>query len=101
MRTVQHMSDSLKQVTGVTTSIDTPIGEAVEPYVEVRWDTDRYAISVAELKQALRDGDPVIEVRALFLSDGQLHMTATMLKPGEAEIVIDRVIEILRNNAVT
>jgi len=101
MRTVQHMSDSLNQVPGVTTSIDTPIGEAVEPYVEVRWDTDRYAISVAELKQALRDGDPVIEVRALFLSDGQLHLTATMLKPGEAEIVIDRVIEILRNNAVT
>lgn len=101
MRTVQHMSDSLNRVPGVTTSIDTPVGEAVEPYVEVRWEMDRYAISVADLKQALRDGDPVIEVRALFLSAGQLHLTATMLKPGEADIVTDRVIEILLNNAVT
>ena len=79
---VEAMGTELSALPGVTTEIATPIGEAKEPYVEVRWDTSQYPISVADAKQALRDGDPSIEIRALFLSDGQLHLTATMLKDG-------------------
>ncbi len=51
------------------------------------------------MKKELREGVPSIEVRALFLSDGELHLTAVMLKPGEPEVVTDRVIEVLQNNA--
>lgn len=92
---IKQMDASLSSLEGVITEIRTPGVEAREPYVEVRWDSSRYPIAVADVKQALRDGKPSVEVRALFLSDGQLHLTATMLKPGEAEIVTRRVREIL------
>ncbi|MED5461224.1 MAG: hypothetical protein VYC03_01300, partial [Pseudomonadota bacterium] len=92
---IEQMDASLSSLEGVITEIRTPGVEAREPYVEVRWDSSRYPIAVADVKQALRDGEPSVEVRALFLSDGQLHLTATMLKPGEAEIVTRRVREIL------
>jgi len=92
---IEQMEASLSSLEGVITEIRTPGVEAREPYVEVRWDSSRYPIAVADVKQALRDGKPSVEVRALFLSDGQLHLTATMLKPGEAEIVTRRVREIL------
>lgn len=92
---IEQMDASLSSLEGVITEIRTPGVEAREPYVEVRWDSSRYPIAVADVKQALRDGKPSVEVRALFLSDGQLHLTATMLKPGEAEIVTRRVREIL------
>ena len=92
---IEQMDASLSSLEGVITEIRTPGVEAREPYVEVRWDSSRYPLAVADVKQALRDGEPSVEGRALFLSDGQLHLTATMLKPGEAEIVTRRVREIL------
>lgn len=93
---VSAMERDLAAVDGVQVQIMIPGAEAREPYLEVRWDSARYAISVADLKQALRSGEPSIEVRALFLSNNQLHLTAVALKPGEAEIVTQRVAELLR-----
>ena len=51
------------------------------------------------MKQALRDADPSIEIRALFLSGGQIHLTATMLKAGEADIVTSSLKDILLASA--
>jgi L-seryl-tRNA(Ser) seleniumtransferase len=99
LRIVNGMGRALTMLPGVTTETSVPGAEAREPYIEVRWDADIYRLSVAEMKQALRSGDPSIEVRALFLSAGQLHLTATMLKVGEAEIVVRRVTEILEASA--
>lgn len=96
LNVVSAMERDLAAVEGVQTEIGIPGAEAREPYLEVRWDADEYRISVADLKQALRSGEPSIEVRALFLSNNQLHLTAVALKPGEAEIVTQRVAEILR-----
>jgi L-seryl-tRNA(Ser) seleniumtransferase len=99
LATVNLMGDRIAALAGVNAETHDPVGEAREPYTEIRWDADRYPISVADVKQALRDGDPSVEVRALFLSDGQLHLTATMLRPGEPEIVAARVIDILEGSA--
>ncbi|MBJ88546.1 MAG: selenocysteine synthase [Woeseia sp.] len=96
---VDTMAHRLKQVPGLIVETKIPAAEAREPYVEVRWDSDLYKITPAEMKKELREGFPSIEVRALFLSDGELHLTAVMLKPGEPEVVTNRVIEILENNA--
>ena len=100
LRIVNSMGRQLSELPGVTTETAVPNAEAREPYIEVRWDRSVYDISVADLKQALRDGDPVIEVRALFLSGGQLHLTAVALKPGESQVVTRRVAEILQSNSV-
>ncbi len=96
---VDAMGRELAVIPGVTTETRTPAAEAREPYVEVRWDAERYPVTPAEMKQALRDGRPSIEIRALFLSDGQIHLTAAMLKEGEADIVTSRVRDILLASA--
>ncbi len=99
LRLVEAMGRDLEKLDGITTRVQTPDFEAREPYIEVDWDKTRYPIEEADVKQALRDGDPSIEIRALFLSGGRIELTATMLKPGEAEIVARRVKEILEASA--
>ena len=99
LRIVNAMGRELQRIPGVRVTTSVPGAEAREPYIEVRWDADIYDISPADIKQELRAGDPSIEVRALFLSGGQLHLTAVALKDGEAEIVTQRVTGILRNHA--
>lgn len=96
---VNAMGEELAAIPGVSTETRTPTAEAREPYIEVRWDGARYPTTPAEVKQALRSGEPSIEIRALFLSDGQIHLTATMLKDGEADIVTTRLREILEASA--
>lgn len=99
LKTVGAMGRELGRLPGVTIETAVPNAEAREPYIEVRWDERIYDVSVADLKQALRTGEPSIEVRALFLSNNQLHLTAVALKKGEAEIVTGRVTEILRSHS--
>ena len=99
LETVDAMGATLSAIPGVQTEVLMPDAEAGEPYIEVRWDAGRYRITPAELKQALRHSKPSIEIRALFLSDGQIHLTATMLKEGEDKIVTSRVKEILLGSA--
>lgn len=96
---VNAMGSDLSTMPGVRTVTRTPGAEAREPYIEVHWDADQYKTTPAEVKQALRDGDPSIEIRAMFLSDGQIHLTATMLKDGEAEIVTASLRNILAASA--
>lgn len=96
---INAMGRQLVRLPGVTAETAVPTAEAREPYIEVRWDEDIYGISVSDMKQELKAGEPSIEVRALFLSDNQLHLTAVALKEGEAEIVSRRVAEILQSHA--
>lgn len=98
LRTVEEMGAALARLPGVDVAIHVPHAEAREPYIEVQWEAARYSIGVADVKQALRDGSPSIEIRALFLSAGNLHLTAVMLKEGEAEVVVKRVGEILQSS---
>jgi D-glucosaminate-6-phosphate ammonia-lyase len=99
LQIVNAMGRDLLRIPGVVVETSVPGAEAREPYIEVRWDAGVFDISPADIKQALRVGEPPIEVRALFLSGGQLHLTAVALKNGEAEIVTQRVAEVLRDHA--
>ena len=99
LRIVNEMGQRLSRIPDVTVVTHIPGAEAREPFIEVQWDSGQYKISVAEMKQALRDSRPSIEIRALFLSNGELHLTAAMLNKGEPEIVTNRVAEILRSSA--
>lgn len=90
-----YMANEIAMLDGVTTEVLTRDAHGMEPYVNVDWDQSTYKISKDDLKQALRNGDPCIEIRAMFLSLGELHLTGHMLKSGEETIVVDRVKEIL------
>ncbi len=96
---VNAMGRDLTAMQGVETFTRTPGAEAREPYIEVHWDAEMYKVTPAEVKMALRDGDPSVEIRGLYLSDGQIHLTATMLKEGEAEMVSSSLKEILLASA--
>ena len=92
---IRSVGRQIAELPGVSVSVKAPELEAREPYIEVHWDATQYPIEPAEVKQALRDGDPCVEIRALFLSGGRIEMTAVMLKPGEDAIVAARFKEVL------
>jgi uncharacterized pyridoxal phosphate-dependent enzyme len=95
MRVANYMAAEINQLDGVSAEVKTTDAQGMEPYVNVNWDMDVYKISKDNLKLALRNGEPCIELRAMFLSFGELHLTGHMLKPGEEKTVARRVIEIL------
>lgn len=99
LKTVNDMGSALSRLPGLKVETHIPRAEAREPYIEILWDESQYKISVDQVKQALRDGSPSIEIRALFLSGGNLHLTAVLLKEGEADIVVQRVTEVLQASA--
>ena len=99
-RITNDMAAEISKLDGVTADVLTSEQQGMEPYVNVDWDQEKYKISKDGLKLALRNGEPCIELRAMFLSFGELHLTGHMLKPGEEKIVARRVIEILLENKV-
>lgn len=98
MAVVNEMGADIAELPGVSTTTRVPRVEAREPFIEVHWNKQQYRIDEAQVKQALRDGEPSIEIRALFLSGGRLELTAAMLKEGEASVVASRVKDILRGS---
>jgi len=98
LKAVNGMRAALSRLPGLKVETHIPKAEAREPYIEILWDDSQYKISVEQVKQALRDGSPSIEIRALFLSDGNLHLTAVLLKEGEADVVVQRVRKILQES---
>ena len=96
---VRQIGRDIEQLAAVTTAVQAPDFEAREPYLEVHWDKRLYPIDEPALKQALRGGDPSIEIRALFLSGGRIELTAAMLKPGEPEIVARQITDLLEASA--
>ncbi len=96
---VTEMGRDIERLSGVTTRLRSPDFEAREPYIEVHWDQAMYPIDEPTVKQLLRDGEPSIEIRALFLSGGRIELTASMLEDGEASIVAERVKNILAASA--
>ncbi|MCC3861739.1 aminotransferase class V-fold PLP-dependent enzyme [Pseudemcibacter aquimaris] len=98
MRITGYMAAEINALPGVTAEVLTADAQGMEPYVNVNWDQDIYKISKDEMKLNLRNGDPCIELRAMFLSFGELHITGHMLKPGEEKIIVRRVKEILKTS---
>ncbi|MDG1997303.1 MAG: aminotransferase class V-fold PLP-dependent enzyme [Emcibacteraceae bacterium] len=97
-RLTNYMAAEIASLEGVTAEVMTTDAQGMEPYVNVNWDSDIYKISKDELKLALRNGEPCVELRALFLSFGELHITGHMLKSGEEKTVALLVKEILEES---
>ena len=93
------MATTIGAMEGVTAEVKKDDAQGFEPYINVEWNQSTYKISKEDLKLELRNGNPCIEIRAMFLSFGELHLTAHMLKPGEDIIVANRVVEILMSHA--
>jgi L-seryl-tRNA(Ser) seleniumtransferase len=99
LKIIEYMANEISRISGASISIHEPQAEAKEPFLEIRWD-ERYRMTPDSVKTELREGEPPIEIRALFLSDGQIQLTATMLTGSEAKIVVGRINEIFENNRI-
>jgi L-seryl-tRNA(Ser) seleniumtransferase len=82
-------------VPGVRTRVFVSEGHANELYLDIGWDTEIVNMSKEVLVQALRDNDPVIEVRAFLFSGGNIHLSATVMDEGEDEVVGKTIRKIL------
>ena len=92
---VKSMANQLSKIPGTDITLHEPSDEAREPYLEINWDK-RYRINPSQMKIELRNNKPSIEIRALFLSGGKIHLTATMLDKDESLIVTNTIIRILQ-----
>jgi L-seryl-tRNA(Ser) seleniumtransferase len=79
--------DAISDIPGVVTEVFVSEGHANELYLDIDWDADLIKMTPDDLVQALRDHDPVIEVRLFGFSGGRIQLSATVMDEGEDEIV--------------
>lgn len=94
---IATMSEKVSAVSGVKTEPFLPVIANQVPHLRVSWDPSAPAITAAAVKQQLRDGDPSIELIPGGYVPDTLEIASWMLEPGEAEIVGDRIADILRS----
>jgi D-glucosaminate-6-phosphate ammonia-lyase len=95
-RTAKSMGMALAKLPGVTTEIFVPEIANQCPHVRARWDAAKYKISASDLLQKLRDGEPSIELVPAASVEGTIEIASWMLQPGEADVVCQRIGEVLR-----
>lgn len=99
----EHIANRVNEVNGVTTQIIQPQGLSNRaPSLKVEWDTARIALTGQAVEQLLWDGDPRVAVSGAgsflpFPPNQQPNITIypSQLRSGEAEIIADRVFEVL------
>jgi len=79
--------DAISDVPGVVTNVFVSEGHANELYLDIDWDADVISLTPQDLVQALRDNDPVVEIRLFLFSGGRIQLSATVMDDGEDEIV--------------
>lgn len=92
-RQVGLIADRARSVAGVETEIHVPPIANHVPSLRVWWDADRVRITPPAVREALRAGDPSIEMMG---NDDRLDITTWMMRPGEEKIVARRLEAVLR-----
>jgi L-seryl-tRNA(Ser) seleniumtransferase len=94
-RRVDTIQKRLASVKGVQTEMFVPEIHYHVPHVRVRWDTNQIRMTVPQIVNKLRDGEPSIEVRSSL--EDALELGVWLLEPGEAEMVARRLAEELQS----
>jgi L-seryl-tRNA(Ser) seleniumtransferase len=85
------INDAVKSIPGVTTEVDVPPLGNHTPTLQITWATDKVKISDKELREALRNSNPSIEVGGGGANS--VRVTVFMLKPEQEKIVASRLKE--------
>lgn len=85
--------DYVASIPGVETKIELPPIANNVPHVHIWWDEEKVKMSVRDVVQKLREGDPSIEV--VPGSREHLIVNAWMLEPREVKIVARRIRSVL------
>ena len=98
-RRVEHIADAVSSIEGVTASRFVPeIANAV-PHVGIDWNPNALPLTRDAFAEALRTGEPRIEVRPSEASEARLEIGVWMMEPDEHEVVARRCVEVLRSVA--
>jgi L-seryl-tRNA(Ser) seleniumtransferase len=96
-RRVKLIADKVSTIPSVRTEMFAPPLHYHVPHLRIQWDDAAVGLSPVEVKRQLREGEPSIELRS---SPGdRLELGVWMLTEGEAEIVADRLVELMTANA--
>lgn len=95
-RRIAELAEAVPSVRGETEINPGPANHF--PGLRLSWDQDRVRITPADVEEALRDGDPSIEVSG---DEETLNIAVIMLEPEHVDIVGTRVKEVLEQAVVT
>ena len=97
---VRHILSSVEDIPGVSGERFVPEIANEVPHVAIEWDPKRIVLTRQDFVEALRDGEPRIEVRPSDPGEPRLEIGVWMMEPGDHEIVARRCVEILKAAAV-
>ena len=93
---LQAITEQLSDVPGVETTIylnsQTP---KAPPIARIRLDEQRLEMKVAEVTNALLDGEPAVAVSQNFYSEGDLGISPVVLQAGEERVVAQRIRDVI------
>jgi L-seryl-tRNA(Ser) seleniumtransferase len=90
---VKIITDAVKGIEGVTTSVTVPPIANHTPKINISWNKNKIKLSRHDLGERLRIGSPSIEVISWGDEDNSIDLTVFMLKPGQEKIVGKRIRE--------
>jgi L-seryl-tRNA(Ser) seleniumtransferase len=89
-----HIADRITKVQGVSAEVVPPVRGGPFPTLRVSWDMQKTALTAGEVGRKLLEGEPRIMTQASGEGSSFLIRPAA-LKPGEYQIVADRLFEVL------
>lgn len=94
-RRVRTITDSVRDMPTIKTSVVVPEISNHVPHLQIEWDQSAIKMSPREVMKKLREGDPSIEA-CPATDDKHLVFTVWMLQPGEAQVVARRLRTVLK-----
>lgn len=86
----------IAEVEGISTAYSVPDIANHVPTMQVFWDPRRISLTPREVSDLLRKGKPSI---VLARTEVGLEMNSFMLKPGEDQIIAERLVQVLRGHS--
>jgi L-seryl-tRNA(Ser) seleniumtransferase len=86
---IATIENAIKPVKGVSTNVFVPKLGNITPTLDLTWDNSR--LSIKDLVDKLRNGDPSIEVMP---HEKGIHITVWVMRPGQEKLVAKRLREV-------
>ena len=96
---LQVIAEAFRGIPGITTKHFVPVISSQVPHLAVEWDDRILKLSKTHLLEALRRGEPRIEVSPVPTEGHRLELSSWMLEPGEEIVVARRFREVLQDLA--
>jgi L-seryl-tRNA(Ser) seleniumtransferase len=88
---IAHIENTVRSVPSVVTEVHVPPLGNHTPTLTISWNPDKLKLAANDLHEALRNGDPSIEIGKG--ENNSVNVTVFMLKPGQEKVVATRLKE--------